>query len=477
MKNMAKKGTILFDFLIFMIIAIVIVVSAITYFNISGFKESFARELNSTVKYLMFIVEVPATEVMRTENSDKLSEITSIILKQTGTSVMKIEVSKFIEGEKVKIVYSTLNEDVGKEEDRIEFSGNTDKDVSYESQVILGKTMAYKYSQVIPNKGVIDIYLSLAGVIKEYKAVLLKNLIVGLITVIFAVAATAFLLLNKVYKPIMKLRGEVKKISNGEVAYKVKSDTNNELSELAEDINEMKEFIWEKSISDKFSHPITGLPGLMNLIEKVTDKIDNKTVFSLINISIENFEKYVLRAGFVKGEDYIRTVYNMIVDIFNEQKITDYECYQIRENSIAIVLNTENAENIGKEIASKFEDSVIPMYEVVPVKDGSGAEENNQIIINNIEGKENVYTRTKLIISVINNENNGEITSYKDIEDKILEIETLYLGMNSKSFCKVSGKLDVLVSINNEEEVKEEPVKELKKESKEDDLLDGLEEL
>ena len=111
---MAKKGTILFDFLIFMIIAIVIVVSAITYFNISGFKESFARELNSTVKYLMFIVEVPATEVMRTENSDKLSEITSIILKQTGTSVMKIEVSKFIEGEKVKIVYSTLNEDVGK---------------------------------------------------------------------------------------------------------------------------------------------------------------------------------------------------------------------------------------------------------------------------------------------------------------------------------------------------------------------------
>ena len=192
---------------------------------------------------------------------------------------------------------------------------------------------------------------------------------------------------------------------------------------------------------------------------------------------IENFEKYVLRAGFVKGEDYIRTVYNMIVDIFNEQKITDYECYQIRENSIAIVLNTENAENIGKEIASKFEDSVIPMYEVVPVKDGSGAEENNQIIINNIEGKENVYTRTKLIISVINNENNGEITSYKDIEDKILEIETLYLGMNSKSFCKVSGKLDVLVSINNEEEVKEEPVKELKKESKEDDLLDGLEEL
>lgn len=124
----------------------------------------------------------------------------------------------------------------------------------------------------------------------------------------------------------------------------------------------MKEFIWEKSISDKFSHPITGLPGLMNLIEKVTDKIDNKTVFSLINISIENFEKYVLRAGFVKGEDYIRTVYNMIVDIFNEQKITDYECYQIRENSIAIVLNTENAENIGKEIASKFEDSVIPMW-------------------------------------------------------------------------------------------------------------------
>ena len=100
----------------------------------------------------------------------------------------------------------------------------------------------------------------------------------------------------------MKLRGEVKKISNGEVAYKVKSDTNNELSELAEDINEMKEFIWEKSISDKFSHPITGLPGLMNLIEKVTDKIDNKTVFSLINISIENFEKYVRQVLKIAGK-------------------------------------------------------------------------------------------------------------------------------------------------------------------------------
>jgi hypothetical protein len=55
---MNKKGTIILDFLMFVITATVIAVSVITYLNINEIKRGYLRELNTTVKILFLYLKI-----------------------------------------------------------------------------------------------------------------------------------------------------------------------------------------------------------------------------------------------------------------------------------------------------------------------------------------------------------------------------------------------------------------------------------
>jgi GGDEF domain-containing protein len=277
------------------------------------------------------------------------------------------------------------------------------------------------------------------------------------------VGFTTYILLNKIYKPIQQLREEIKKIEDGEIAHELNLGVNNELNDLAHEISKMKDSLWEKSFLDKFSHPVTGLPGLMSEIETVSDMIERDETFGLLNITIKNFEKYVLRAGLVKGEDYLRNFYNTIEESASEKEVKGHKMFQIRENSIALFTTPEKAEELAKSIVEKFDREFIPLYESVSI----GKEIDNQINIkiSNINGEEIDYPCTRLIISIIINKVRGDIISYKDIEGKILKIETLYSGIDNKSYCIVAG--EELSEVKEEEKIEE----------KEDDLLAGLDKI
>lgn len=469
---MKKKGTIILDFLMFVIIAIVITVAVITYLNIKEMNNSYRRELGSIVKYTMLIISPTAEKAIEEGKTEKLEEIAETVMVGDDNKVLRVAVSRFGYESETRVIFSTDKNEIGKKISRIEFKGNKDKDVAIESQIYSEEgTPVYRYSRVMPGMGIIDLDLSLTGITKDFKKAFIMNIITGLVAVIIALIFTTYVLMKKIYNPIQELREEIKKIKDGEVAYQVNLNTNNELSELASEINSMKDYIWEKSFSDKFSHPVTGLPGLINQIERISDKIEKDEYFAVLNISVENFERYVIRSGFVKGEDYLRTLFNMIMDTLNKNKIQGYECFQTRENTISVILPVESAEAVGKEIVAKFNEEILNIYELVRVPTAE-SDSDEETAIKNIEGKDIIYPRTRLIVSIVKNSTRGELVSYKDMEDKIIEIETLYGGLSEKSVCIVSGNFDYsnIVADTGKKEEK-------KNKSEDEDLLSGLDEI
>ena len=92
------------------------------------------------------------------------------------------------------------------------------------------------------------------------------------IGIMIIIGLTTLMLLNRIFNPINELIKEVRRIKEGEIAYKVDIKINNELKMLAEEINDMKTAVWEHTIDDRFSNPITGLPGLLFAIEKIDGK-------------------------------------------------------------------------------------------------------------------------------------------------------------------------------------------------------------
>ena len=459
---MNKKGTIILDFLMFVITATVIAVSVITYLNINEIKRGYSRELNAAVSNVLFIFE-NCSENIDIEREEAFKELAEKIVNSNGNNIYSISMRKIKSDNELEEIFTTDNSEHNKIEKFENIKAILEKEKETARQISMNGIQIYNFMKLNEKGEVIDIKISLQDAINEFRKAFIINVIVAVLAIIFMVGFTTYILLNKIYKPIQKLREEIKKVQDGEVAYNINLGVNNELNELAHEISEMKDVLWEKSFADKFSHPVTGLPGLITEIESVSNMIESDETFGLLNITIRNFEKYVLRAGLVRGEDYLRNLYNMIEESVSEKGITGHKMFQTRENSIVLFTTTEKAIELGKIIVEKFDTEFIPLYESVAV--GSENQTETAIKINNIKGKEIDYPCTRLIVTIIMNKVRGDIVSYKDIEGKILEIETLYNGVDDKSYCIVSG--DEKVEINQE---KKEVVVE-------EDLLAGLDKI
>lgn len=460
---MNKKGTIILDFLMFVITATVIAVSVITYLNINEIKRGYLRELNTTVSNIVFIFE-NCSDGMENNNEDSFKELTEKIIKSNEERIYSIGISKIKSEDEIEEVFSTEKNEHEKVEKIKNIKKILEKNGEIARQTEKNGIQIYNFLKMSDSGEVINIKISLQNAVNEFRKAFILNVAVAVLAIIFMVGFTTYILLNKIYKPIQQLREEIKKIEDGEVAYELNLGVNNELNDLAHEISKMKDSLWEKSFSDKFSHPVTGLPGLMSEIETVSDMIERDETFGLLNITIKNFEKYVLRAGLVKGEDYLRNFYNTIEESVAEKGVKGHKMFQTRENSIALFTTPEKAEELAKTIVEKFDNEFIPLYEVVSI--GSENENQNSIKINNINGEEIEYPSTRVIITIIINKVRGDVISYKDIEAKILNIETLYNGIDNKSHC-VIAKEEGASEVKAEEERKEE----------DEDILAGLDKI
>jgi HAMP domain-containing protein len=461
---MNKKGTIILDFLMFVITATVIAVSVITYLNINEIKRGYLRELNTTVKNIVFIFEnCSDTEIENNSSENSFKELSEKIIKSNGDKIYSIGISRIKSEDEIEEIFSTEKSENEKIEKIKNIKTILENNKESVRQIEKNGVQIYNFLKINENGEIINIKISLENAVNEFRRAFILNVAVAVLAIIFMVGFTTYILLNKIYKPIQQLREEIKKIEDGEIAHELNLGVNNELNDLAHEISKMKDSLWEKSFLDKFSHPVTGLPGLMSEIETVSDMIERDETFGLLNITIKNFEKYVLRAGLVKGEDYLRNFYNTIEESASEKEVKGHKMFQIRENSIALFTTPEKAEELAKSIVEKFDREFIPLYESVSI----GKEIDNQINIkiSNINGEEIDYPCTRLIISIIINKVRGDIISYKDIEGKILKIETLYSGIDNKSYCIVAG--EELSEVKEEEKIEE----------KEDDLLAGLDKI
>ena len=90
---MSKKGTIILDFLMFVITATVIAVAVITYLNIKEIKKGYMRELNTKVSDILFIFDNISENVNR-ENDEYFKNMAENIVKKNSSTIYSISIGK-----------------------------------------------------------------------------------------------------------------------------------------------------------------------------------------------------------------------------------------------------------------------------------------------------------------------------------------------------------------------------------------------
>jgi len=466
MLNKKRKTTILLDFLLVVIITITILISMLTYFNIKTGYKILHNELSKRSEYIVRILNEDVENAIKRSNFYKLNNLIEKLLGKNG-DIYKIMIQKLVKEDELEIIYSNQKEEIG---NILKIKNLNSRFL--EEKVLKGEsrheditTYDYIYPMMENEKiiGVLNIVISLKEVKKYSKKMMIGNLIISIISLIIIIAVTTIMLMKRIYNPINKIREEVRKIKEGEISYEINLNVHNELESLAEEIDDLKGSVWERTLEDRFAHPITGLPGLMSVIEKINEMIEKDKFFGLLSLELKNTEPYILSYGLANGEDILRFISQLIQETLESQKIEKKVLTQVRENHFILIMGPDEIKKVGEEIVKKFDKEVLSLY---------GEEENSGYIsFKNKKGEDKKYPIMSVTIVGLDNKIRGELLTYKDVEDRIMEIEKEYYEVQE-------GSLYI-----NYEEGKNTKRVEPKKENKEkkietdDDLLSGLEEM
>ncbi len=206
----------------------------------------------------------------------------------------------------------------------------------------------------------------------------------------------------------------------------------------------------------------------MSTIEIVNEKIENKEMFGVISINLKNINPYKIKYGINSGEDIIRTTFEAIEKVCIELNLSEYKLTQIGESQFLMLLIPEIAEDFAKKFIEEYDLNILSLY-----KEKATGE---KLILTNVNEEEKEYPLIIAELGVLNSSGDLQFLDYRDIEEKILEIEEKYYEENEKSFYVLYTKEGI--KSNSEPAVELSEMEEDADDFElEEDLLSGLEEL
>lgn len=431
---MAKKtaqSSILIDFLLVVIITVTIMLSILTYFNIADKKAAVLEEVSNNSRYIATVLKEIARDAIRRDDIYRFDEAVNSLRSQNQETFYEIILYKLVDENTLKIIYSSKKENIGKKavvNNVEEYFKNTDVN---ESEMYHEKIHTYDHINIIRANhkiiGTINVITSLEKIDKKNAKNLIINLIITVISILLIIGLTTIMLLNRIYNPVKKLIEEVRRIKEGEVAYEVSIKVNNELSLLADEINEMKAAVWANNMDSSFSNHITGLPTLIGAVESIGDKIHNNQKFGIVSFSIRGYDGYILGYGINKWEEILRMFINMLNDDIGSKMVIEYTLAHIKDNQILFIADADIVEEIANDIVKEF-DSVINDYYNDSDKT-AGA-----IILKDSIGNDIIMPKmTMLAVVIKNNIIKNEVKNYKNVEEIITNMEIDYQELKESS--------------------------------------------
>lgn len=477
------KNTILLDFLLGTIIVITILFSMLTFSNISNQKNAIINSMSENISSQSTILKSIAKETIKYGNIRYMQNMLTTLYENSIADINKLTVYKFEDDNKIKILSTTDYQKLGEYLENDKMIEELKKEKLILRTEIDNKIEYYKYIFPLYEEdrllGAFEYVITSESMEMGYKKALVSNISIAIIGLVIIIIFTTLLLYFRIYMPITELTKEVRKIKDGQLSYDVKIRVNNELGDLAKEINLMKTSIWENSLENRMANPLTGLKGLMETIELINEKIENGEMFGVISIYLKNIEPYRIKYGLNSSEAVITIALDTVQNIIEELNISEYALTQLSENNFIFLCMPEITEDFSKKFVNDFDIEILSLYKQ--------KSENGMIKLTSKDSEEKTYPMVIAQLGILINIGDMELKNYKDIEDKILDIEEAYYEIKENSFYVMYTKDGMQENGNIRENISDMEMEadELNIEEMEEsddlelseDLLSGLDEL
>jgi len=155
--------------------------------------------------------------------------------------------------------------------------------------------------------------------------------------------------------------------------------------------------ILRRTARDLEANPLTRLPGNVSILDELSSRIENNTLFAVCYIDIDKFKSYNDKYGFEHGDEVIRETARILIQSTQEVGNPIDFIGHIGGDDFVIVTTPNVVDNLCREIIAGFEKTAPSFYNETDRKNG-------YIVGLDRQGKEQRIPLLSVSIGVVTNE-------------------------------------------------------------------------
>ncbi|HEX9888944.1 MAG TPA: response regulator [Nitriliruptorales bacterium] len=168
--------------------------------------------------------------------------------------------------------------------------------------------------------------------------------------------------------------------------------------------------------------PLTGLPGNARIEGDIARRAGTGERFALLYADLNNFKAYNDHYGFLRGDDVIKTLANVLADVGNEHGDDQTFIGHVGGDDFVVICGAEQLEQIAAEVCRRFDDRVPALYD-------PDDRERGYVVVADRQGNDRQYPLTSVSIGIATNRNRAFVHPSEPVE----------IATEMKSFAKASS--------------------------------------
>lgn len=148
---------------------------------------------------------------------------------------------------------------------------------------------------------------------------------------------------------------------------------------------------------DLEANPLTKLPGNVSILNELTKRLDNKSLFAVCYVDLDKFKAYNDKYGFEHGDEVIRETARVLIRATKEMGNSDDFIGHIGGDDFVVVTIPVSSDKICKKIIADFEETAPFFYNETDRKNG-------YIMAQDRKGQEQKIPLISISIGVVTNE-------------------------------------------------------------------------
>ncbi len=121
--------------------------------------------------------------------------------------------------------------------------------------------------------------------------------------------------------------------------------------------------VMSRSTTTRGLSPLTGMSGNSDILREISRRLVENERFAVLYPDIDSFKSYNDHYGFLRGDDVIKTLATIILEVLEENHSNRHFAGHVGGDDFVILTEPGLAETIAAEITKRFDESVPALYD------------------------------------------------------------------------------------------------------------------